>query len=146
MSRLPKLPLVLAVAFVSSALAQVSMEPGLWHLTTKSTTNGEPQPTQEQDECLAPKELSDLNKYFAPELEGLTAKCQRAQRKTADKSIAYHMKCAGKGFTMDIESAVKVDGPKRFTATVAMDTKTAKERALVKADIVAERTGACPAK
>ena len=146
MSRLPKFPLLLALAFAPAALAQVAMEPGLWHLTTKSTTNGKPEPTQEQDECLTHKELSDLNKYFAPELEGITAKCQRAQRPTADKSISYHMKCAGKGFTMDIESAVKIEGPKRFTATMTMDTKTQKERALVKAHVVAERTGACPAK
>ena len=38
MSRLPKLPLVLALAFAPASIAQVTMEPGLWHLTTKSTT------------------------------------------------------------------------------------------------------------
>ncbi|HUP97251.1 MAG TPA: DUF3617 family protein [Usitatibacter sp.] len=146
MSRLSKFSLALALAFAPVAFAQITLEPGLWHLTTNSTTNGKPEPTQEQDECLTPNELSDLNKYFAPELEGVTAKCQRAQRPTKDKSIAHHMKCQGKGFTIDMESAVKIDGPRRFTANLTMDTKTPKERALVKADILAERNGPCPAK
>ena len=145
MSRLRTLPILLALAYAPAALAQGSMQPGLWHLTTKSTTNGKAD-VQEQDECLTPKELSDLNKYFAPELEGITAKCQRAQHKTADKSIAYHMKCVGKGFSMDVESAVRVEGPRSFTATMTVDTKTTKEHVLVKADVVAAHTGPCPGK
>ena len=143
MSPLRKLTGLAAMAFTASAFAQSpNMEPGNWHLTTKVSTNGRPKPVQEQNECLG-DELKDLTSYFAPELEGVKAKCKRTPQKTSDKSIAYKMKCAGASFTMDVESAVRIEGPKRFTATMKMDTKTPKERAVVVANIEGRHTGPC---
>ena len=127
------------------AFAQVVMEPGNWRLKTTSTTNGKAEPPQDQEECLR-DELKDLNSYFAPELEGVKAKCRRAQRKTLDKSIAYTMKCTGDKFTIDMESAVKIENAKRFTATLKMDTKTPDERAVVVANVEGRHIGPCKGK
>lgn len=140
-----RLAAIAASAFALDSSAQTAMQPGNWHLTTRSTTNGKAEPVQEQDECLG-DELKDLSAYFAPALEGVTAKCRRAPRPMADKSIAYRMECKGNSFTIEIESRVKVESPTRFTATMSMDTKAPKERAVVKAVIEGNHTGACMAK
>ena len=108
------LGIAMAACCAAPAMAQVVMEPGNWRLKTTSSTNGKAEPPQDQEECLG-DELKDLNSYFAPELEGVKAKCRRAQRKTLDKSIAYTMKCTGDKFTIEMESAVKIESPKRFT-------------------------------
>ena len=145
MRLLRSLPPLAATILALSASAETAMEPGNWHLTTRSTTNGKADPVQEQDECLG-DELKDLSAYFAPALEGVKAKCTRTPRAARDGSIAYTMKCRGTSFTMDIESAVRVEHPKRFTATLKMDTKTPKERAIVVANIEGMNVGPCKTK
>ena len=136
--------LAIAIAAVPACAAgqKREMEPGNWHLTTKATTNGKAEPVQTQDECLG-DELKDLVGYFAPSLEGMNAKCDRTPQKAAANAIAYKMKCAGTGFTMDVETEVTVVNPRKFTATLKMDTKAARERAVVDAKIEGIHTGAC---
>ncbi len=133
---------IAAMALPACAIAQRNMEPGNWHITTHATTNGKPNPVQVQDECLR-DELKDLAGYFAPSLEGVNAKCNRTPQKAPANSIAYKMKCTGKTFTMDVESEVTVVGPKKFTASMKLDTKTKKERAIVVAKIEGSQTGDC---
>jgi hypothetical protein len=135
----------LAASCALPAFAQTPMEPGNWEIRTTSTTNGKPEPVQEQEECLR-DELKDLSAYFSPKLEGVRAQCETTPRQTRDKSIAYNMKCTGATFTMDVESAVRVEDPKRFTATLKLDTKTKTERAIVVANIEGRRTGPCKGK
>ncbi len=135
----------IAACCAAPAFAQIPMEQGNWHIRTTATTNGKAEPVQEQEECLR-DELKDLNAYFSPELEGVKAKCTKAPRQTRDKSIAYKMKCAGAEFTMEMESSVKIEDPRRFTATLKMDTKTKTERAVVVANIEGRHTGACKGK
>ena len=91
-------------------------------------------------------ELKDLANYFAPTLEGVQAKCTRSPRKGDDKTIAYTIKCVGAGFTWNAESSVRIEGPKRFTAQLKMDTRTTKEHAVVTADIEGVHTGPCKGK
>lgn len=137
----------LAVALVvpGCALARPTMDEGNWHITTRATTNGKPEPVQEQDECLR-DELKDLAAYFSPSLEGVAAECQRTPQKAADGTIAYKMRCTGRGFTLNASSEVKIAGPRQFTAILKMDTKTSKERAVVEARAEGRHTGACKPK
>jgi hypothetical protein len=62
----------------SAARAQAALEPGMWRLTLTSTTNGKPDPKQDSKECLG-EQLKDLAAYFAPQLEGAKATCQRTR-------------------------------------------------------------------
>ena len=137
--------LAAAMAVPGLALAQPKLDEGNWHITTRATTNGKPEPEQEQDECLR-DELKDLAAYFSPSLEGVQASCRRTPQKAPDGTIAYKMRCTGKGFTMDASSEVKIAGPREFTALLRMDTKTAKERAVVEARAEGRHTGACKPK
>jgi hypothetical protein len=133
---------IAVMALPGCALAQREMQPGNWHITTHATTNGKAEPVQVQDECLG-DELKDLAAYFAPGLEGVNAKCGRTPRKAAANAIAYKMKCTGKGFTLEADTEVVVVDAKKFTASMKMDTKTPKERAVVVASIEGNHTGAC---
>lgn len=134
--------LAAAMAMPGLALAQSKLDEGNWHITTRATTNGKPETVQEQDECLR-DELKDLAAYFSPTLEGVAAKCTRTPQKAPDGTIAYKLRCAGKGFTMDASSEVKIAGARQFTAILRMDTKTSKERAVVEARAEGRHTGPC---
>ncbi len=140
--------LLFAVAASATTLAygQTVLEPGLWRITVNSTTNGRPEPEQDDKVCLE-AELKDLGKYFAPELEGVKAKCTRARRPTGDPNVlAYRMTCTGTApkFTTEMQSNVTIVSATHFKLSLKMDSKTPKESALVVAEGEAKRIGPCP--
>jgi hypothetical protein len=112
-----------------------------------STTNGKPEPVQDTEECLG-DELKDLGAYFAPNLEGVKAKCKKARLPSTDpKKLAYRTQCIGSGFTVDVTATVTIESSRHFTLSMRTNTKTTKESALVVVDAEARWAGACkPAK
>ncbi len=123
--------------------AQTELEPGSWKLKVSSTINGKPEPVQDSEECLG-DELKDLAAYFAPSLEGAKAQCKRAQRPTNDpRKLAYRIQCSGSGFTMNADTSVTIESPRRFTGTMRIASKTKTESAVVLADIEGNWTGPC---
>jgi hypothetical protein len=138
--------LVMAVAAPACAVAQGTLEEGNC-TSPKSTTNGKPDPVQEQDECLR-DELKDLAAYFAPALEGVQAKCKKTPRKTRERHHRLQGCTAPARASRWMRRArLKIVGPKEFTPRwLKMDTKTSKERAIVVANAVGRQTGPCKAK
>lgn len=140
--------LLLSVAAIAilPANGQTVLEPGLWRITVNSATNGKRDPDQDNQECLE-AELKDLGKYFAPELEGVRAKCTRTRLRTNDPNILVHrLKCTGthSKFTTEMESKVNIVNATHFNLYLKMDSKTPKESATVIAEGEAKRIGACP--
>ena len=128
------------------AYGQTVLEPGMWRVTVNSTTNGQPQPPQDEEVCLE-AELKDLAKYFSPEFEGVQAKCKRAKQPTSDpNSLSYRMTCTGTAskFTSEVQSNVILVSATHFKLSLKMNTKTPKESALVVAEGEAKRIGPCP--
>jgi len=136
-----------AFAACTAWAAQPELEPGNWKLHVVSTTNGKPEPVQNSEECLG-NELKDLGSYFAPNLEGVKAKCKRARLPSSDsKKLAYRTQCAGSGFTVDVTATVTIESSRHFTLSMRTNSKTTKESALVIVDAEARWAGACkPAK
>ena len=144
----PALFAVLAVmlALPGAAAAQTVLQPGMWRITVNSTTNGKPDPAQDNKTCLK-DELKDPARYFAPELEGVKSKCNRNRVPQKDKNVlGYRLKCTGthSSFTTEAEAQVTILAPDHFTLSIRMDSKTPKERALVEAQGEAKRVGDCP--
>jgi hypothetical protein len=136
---------VAAAAFVACIAwaAQPELEPGNWKLHVVSTTNGRPEPVQNTEECLG-DELKDLGAYFAPDLEGVKAKCKRARLPSSDpKKLIFRMQCTGSGFTTDITTTTTIESSRHFTASMRINSKTKTESALVVADADARWVGAC---
>ena len=124
--------------------AQTGLEPGNWTLKVTSTVNGKPEPEQNTQDCLRAEQLKDLGAYFAPDLEGVKAKCTKAQKPTGDATkLAYQMRCAGSGFTVEMEAGVSIESARHFVADIRMNTKTQKESALVVARAEGRRQGPC---
>lgn len=124
--------------------AQTGLEPGDWKLKVTSTVNGKPEPEQNTEDCLRAAQLKDLGAYFAPDLEGVKAKCTKTQKPTGDATkLAYQMRCAGSGFTLNMDAGVSIESPRHFIADIRMHTKTKKESALVVAKAEARWEGAC---
>jgi hypothetical protein len=139
-------PLIAAVLLAGArgAAAQTELEPGLWKLRITSTTNGNPDPVQESEDCLKGDQLEDLGAYFAPSLEGLEADCKNTRLPSSDPGkIAYQMQCTGRGFKIDATTTVKVESARRFTAALRIDSRSESESALVVADVVGSWVGAC---
>ena len=123
--------------------AQPELEPGNWKVHVVSTTNGKPEPVQDTEECLG-DELKDLGAYFAPEMEGVNAKCKKARLPSSDpKKLVYRTQCTGAGFASDITATVTIVSSRHFTASMRMNSKTKTESALVVADADARWSGAC---
>lgn len=136
---------LVAVAFAAPAAwaAQPELEPGNWKLHVVSTTNGKPEPVQNTEECLG-DELKDLGGYFAPELEGVKAKCKKTRLPSSDpRKLIYRTQCTGSGFSTDISATVTIENSRHFTASLRMNSKTKTESALVVADADARWAGAC---
>ena len=132
-----------AFAACTAQAAQPELAPGNWKLHVVSKTNGKPEPVQNTQECLG-DELKDLGAYFAPEMEGVQATCKKTRLPSADaRKLIYKSRCAGAGFSTDIAATVTIEGPRRFTATMQMNTKTRTESALVIADIDGRWAGEC---
>jgi len=88
--------------------------------------------------------LKDLGAYFAPDLEGVKAKCTKTQKPTGDATkLAYQMRCTGSGFTLNMDAGVSIESPRHFVADIRMHTKTKKESALVVAKAEARWDGPC---
>ena len=88
------LALVAALVAGNTWAAQTGLEPGNWKLKVASTVNGKPEPEQNTQDCLHADHLKDLGAYFAPDLEGVKAKCTKTQQPTGDAAkLAYKMRC-----------------------------------------------------
>jgi hypothetical protein len=128
--------LALAAALVAGNgwAAQAGLEPGNWKLKVESSVNGKPEPEQNTQDCLRADQLKDLGAYFAPDLEGVKAKCTKTQQPTGD---------TGCGFTLEMDAGVSIESPRHFIADIKMHTKTRKESALVVAKAEGRWDGAC---
>ena len=132
-----------AFAACTAWAAQPELEPGNWKLHVVSTTNGKPEPVQNTEECLA-EELKDLATYFAPDLEGVKAKCKKSRLPSKDpRKLAYRTQCTGSGFTVDVTATVTIESSRYFTLSMRINTKSTKESALVVADGEGRWAGAC---
>ena len=124
--------------------AQTGLEPGNWKLKVSSSVNGKPEPEQNTQDCLRAEQLKDLGAYFAPDLEGVKAKCTKSQKPTGDATkLAYRMRCTGSGFTLEMEAGVSIESSRHFVADIHMNTRTRQESAKVVARAEGRWDGAC---
>lgn len=136
--------LVAALVAGNAWAAQAGLEPGNWKLKVTSTVNGKPEPEQNTEDCLRAEQLKDLGAYFAPDLEGVKAKCAKSQKPTGDPAkLAYKMRCTGGGFTLEMDAGVSIESSRHFVADIRMQTNTRKESALVVARAEGRWGGAC---
>jgi Protein of unknown function (DUF3617) len=126
--------------------AEVQLAPGNWALRVVSTTNGQPDPVQNSEQCLGSDELKDLGVYFAPELQGAEADCKRTKPPTGDpRKIVHRMECTGADFTVTAATTVTLVDSHQFTANIQIDSKTPTQSAVVVADAEGRWTGECKA-
>lgn len=136
--------LAAAFAVCSAGAAELELEPGNWKLKVTSTVNGKPEPEQNTEECLRAEELKDLAAYFAPDMEGVKAKCSRASKPSSDpKQLIYRTRCTGSGFNSEINATVKIENARHFSMDIRMNTRTREESALVLAKAEGRWSGAC---
>ena len=142
---IPSVFVAAALAFTAdSAAQQTQLQPGMWRVQVESTTNGKAEPPQDNQTCLK-DELKDPARYFAPELEGVKAKCTRTRVPNKDKNVlGYRLKCAGSNFTTEADAQVIVVTPEHFRLALRMESKTPTQQALVIARGEAKRVGNCP--
>ena len=134
----------LLVAACGTASAQPALEGGSWRLTVTMTVDGAGSAPQVSNVCLR-EELKDLNAYFAPALDGIDAECTRTPAASGEAgTMAYDLHCTGPSLTIDGKTSVTVHDPRRFSATIDIDSRRPGQHALVHADTDAIWTGPCP--
>lgn len=140
----PMLVTALLAAAANADFAQTELEPETWKLHVASTTNGNPDPVQDTEECLQGDQLKDLGSYFAPSLEGVEADCKKTRQPSNDpRKVDYRTQCTGRSFTMKATTSVTIESARHFTAAMRLETRTERETAVVVADIDGARSGPC---
>ena len=133
-----------ALAAGSAWAAEAALEPGNWKLKVVSSVNGKPEPEQNTQDCLRAHQLKNLGAYFAPDLEGMKAKCAKTQQPTGDATkLAYKMRCTGSGFTLEMDAGVSIESSRYFVADIRMNTRTRQESAVVVAKAEGRWDGPC---
>ncbi len=135
--------IVSTAAFSALSADAPRLDPGNWRVRVTSITNGVADPAQDAQVCLG-DELKDLAAYFSPELEGVAARCTRTRLRSDDPRVILHrLRCAGKGFTYELEGRVTIVSPTRFTLSMRSLAKTATETGVVSAQGQGDHLGAC---
>jgi hypothetical protein len=92
-----RLCVALVLAFLSSlTLAQQTMQPGRWEMTTAMKMQGMDLPGNKLTHCYTAKDL-DAGKQYQPDA---ASKCTIANLKTAGGNISYDISCAIEGGKM----------------------------------------------
>jgi hypothetical protein len=134
-------PAAVVLALGTGAAPVPVLEAGNWMYSLEVVSNGKPMPVREAEDCLD-EQLKDIVGYFAPQLEGVQAKCD-SERKTVDRHLDYKMRCTGSGFVMDIATRVTIEDSRhvRIRSEILTRTMQGETRVLTSGDAL--RTGAC---
>ena len=134
----------LLVAMTSAAVADESIEPGQWKVTTKMVMNGAAAPPQIKMRCLTPEQASDLGGTFGAVMTMVNSTCERTEYDATGRRLKWHMRCKGQ-LDMDVAGDFNFDSSSHYTATVASKAwMGGAQISDVKTELEGEHVGACP--
>lgn len=132
------LPLLLA-----SAIAETSIEPGLWRVTSNTVMNGTAMPPDVKTPCITPQQAGDAAKTFSPEVSTVNSACERTEYDATGGKLKWRLQCKGQ-LDMDVAGNFTFDSPVHYTATITTKGWMAGQLVnSVDATLVGERIGEC---
>ena len=135
--------LVCALAMLTAAAAENSIEPGQWKVTTNTLMNGAAVPPQVKSRCLTPEQAGDIGKTFGPAMTTVNSTCARTEYEASERRLKWRLQCKGQ-LDMDVSGDFNFDSPTHYTARIT--TKGWMAGALmsdVKTELEGERVSEC---
>jgi hypothetical protein len=126
-----------------TALAD-GLEPGLWHLTSRTQTGNVIGPPHDSSKCLTAEEAGDLATAFSPVSRTVNSVCAPIERSFNGARLNWRLTCKGQ-LDMELAGEFNFDNPRHYTGTV--QTKAAMAGALMvdsQETIEARWVSACP--
>jgi hypothetical protein len=109
--------LVVACALgVSTGLAD-GIEPGLWHLISRTQTGGVIGPPHESSRCLTAQDVADLATTFSPVSRTVNSTCTPIERSFSGSHLTWRLTCKGQ-LDMELTGEFNFDSPSHYTAIV----------------------------
>jgi len=93
------------------------IEPGLWKITTATTTRGETGPPQESSKCLTADDTRDLAVTFSPISRTVNSICAPIERTLTGTRLNWRLTCQGQ-INMELTGDFNFDSPRHYTATL----------------------------
>ena len=99
-----------------TALAD-GLEPGLWHLTSRTQTGNVIGPPHDSSKCLTPEEVGDLAAAFSPVSRTVNSVCAPIERSFNGSRLNWRLTCKGQ-LDMELAGEFNFDNPRHYTGTV----------------------------
>jgi uncharacterized protein DUF3617 len=109
--------LVVACALAASAGLADGIEPGLWHVISRTQTGGVIGPPHESSKCLTAQDVADLATTFSPVSRTVNSTCGPIERSLIGSRLAWRLACRGQ-LDMELTGEFNFDSPRHYTAIV----------------------------
>ncbi|HET7490944.1 MAG TPA: DUF3617 family protein [Bradyrhizobium sp.] len=109
--------LVVACALGGSTGLADGIEPGLWHVTSRTQTGGVIGPPHESSKCLTAQDVADLATTFSPVSRTVNSTCGPIERSLSGSRLTWRLTCRGQ-LDMELTGEFNFDSPRHYTAIV----------------------------
>jgi uncharacterized protein DUF3617 len=109
--------LVVACALAASAGLADGIEPGLWHVISRTQTGGVIGPPHESSKCLTAQDVADLATTFSPVSRTVNSTCGPIERSLSSSRLTWRLTCRGQ-LDMELTGEFNFDSPRHYTAIV----------------------------
>lgn len=134
----------LAMLTASARAETLSIEPGQWKVTAKTTVNGAAQPPKVTMKCVSPEQAGDVTKALGPSMGTVNSTCAPTEFQIKVGQMKWRVQCKGQ-IDIDLLGDYAFDGMSHYTATVLskawIDGKLISD---VTTELQGERAGVCP--
>jgi hypothetical protein len=108
---------VIAWALGNATALADGIEPGLWHVISRTQTGGVIGPPHESSKCLTGPEVADLAATFSPASQTVNSTCRAIERNFTGTRLNWRLTCRGQ-LDMELIGEFNFDSPRHYTATV----------------------------
>ncbi|HYA07219.1 MAG TPA: DUF3617 family protein [Xanthobacteraceae bacterium] len=109
--------LIAAVIVAASAAYAGGIDPGLWKITSRTTTGGVIGPPHESSKCLTAEQTDDLATTFSPVPSTINSVCAPIERSLNGPRLSWHLVCKGQ-LDMELTGEFDFDSPHHYSGTV----------------------------
>jgi hypothetical protein len=108
---------VVACALGGSTGLADEIEPGLWHVISRTQTGGVIGPPHESSKCLTAQDVADLATTFSPVSRTVNSTCGPIERSLSGSRLTWRLTCRGQ-LDMELTGEFSFDSPRHYTAIV----------------------------
>jgi hypothetical protein len=108
----------LPALIVSAKADDLTIEPGLWKITSSTVMNGATMQPAVKARCITPEQAGDVAKTFGPVSGTVNSACEPVEYETTGRTLKWHLQCKGQ-LDLDVLGNFNFESSSRYTATIS---------------------------